>query len=386
MFYGFVMPVPLHKSSMSVSRAYTRVTDLAIFMKSLLSFLLLTLSLLLPSQAADVVISNPSISIDDSEFFQQSCIWQDRAGNVWLVHLDDQGFFTVPSGKEILVGTHAYPLRGAGSPQNGPEWGLGTTGLEVQYTYKFNATSTDAALAWSREAENWQVHTGEIGRSGPRPALNAQATSRVLYRLKQGNGQLPVWKLTDSSSDQFFPSNVIGFGRWVKDTKQMTVVATYNGIQQAAMYDTDTAVLTQLSTDSGNKKDTYMWLAPEYNEYLFFSLVNGKEIRIYRKLNGLWTVIESFTVGDQITSPEPFVFQGKSYISLIGIQGSTAAQKRYDVYVFDINGQGTLLNDQQNLHRIDPENLVIGNQAFIYYGELLPSTVIVQHKVDFVPN
>src|SRR5204863_147969 len=72
---------------------------------------------------------------------------------------------------------------------------------------------------------------------------------------------------------------------------------TGNGVDQVFYRDFDTNVSQQLTFDSGNKYEVWMWRAPEFgNELIFMTLVDDVELRVYRLLsiNGAppqWTPI-----------------------------------------------------------------------------------------------
>ena len=85
------------------------------------------------------------------------------------------------------------------------------------------------------------------------------------------------------------------------------------------MRDYDSGAVTQLTFDSGDKYEVWMWCAPEFgNDLVFSTLVDQVELRVYRKLpvgpggsperTPLPTPVAP--PGNQIFSPEPFVYAG----------------------------------------------------------------------------
>ena len=147
------------------------------------------------------------------------------------------------------------------------------------------------------------------------------------------------------------------------------------------MYDRDTQQLEQLTFDDGNKLAAFMWRAPEYNnEFIFFALIGQKKLGIYRyvaiddKGTYQWEriqVINPPSAGDFISLPEPFVYQGKSYITMV--TSETADQQSTgvpsEIWLTDVDPVDPLnrrLSDSDVVNRKDPQVYFSDDGPYIF--------------------
>jgi hypothetical protein len=167
--------------------------------------------------------------------------------------------------------------------------------------------------------------------------------------------------------------------------------ASGNVYQQVFLYSTDDQTLQQLTFDPTNKNLAFMWQAPEYNNSYAFLTVPGDstEVDIYAYLpntNGSssWQIIKRIQGTPDypyIDSPEPFVYQGESWIffsvlseprqpgayapSQIAISGVEPGVSSLRVLTADV---------APVIHtRRDPEYYITANGPYIYYNRVLLS-------------
>jgi hypothetical protein len=93
-----------------------------------------------------------------------------------------------------------------------------------------------------------------------------------------------------------------GARRWVPGTGKVILTGKApSGYNQIFLFDTDSGQTQQLTNENGNVSGAMMWQAPEYdNEYVFFGVLNGKMLVVYRQLpdaNGLpsWQAVQRNT-------------------------------------------------------------------------------------------
>ena len=123
---------------------------------------------------------------------------------------------------------------------------------------------------------------------------------------------------------------------------------TVGNVDQAFYRDLDTRVVEQLTFDSGNKYEIWMWQAPEYgNDFVFMTLVDQVELRVYRKIAGSdgelrWTPIYSRRAsdGNKMFSPEPFTYAGRSYIFMS--QSVRPNKFRSEIWIANIDSAAPL--------------------------------------------
>ncbi|WP_164929478.1 hypothetical protein [Gloeobacter violaceus] len=325
----------------------------------------------------DILITEAPII--DPEFDQANArfTWVDSAGDVWIGNVDAQtGNFDPLDGKSIAVDTGAVPVEVIG---NGPEWVFTSAGPQIVYT-KFDNSRYALGRALQQNGvwiggflENGQGRFGPIGsldRSDPAP--------RISYIGRDENRkQVTFWRgLDEPSTEEVIPGSQPPGGRWVDGKRALVLTERVGSGRQGFMYDVDAGVLEQLTFDAGIKKAIFMWQAPEYgNEYLFFTLIDEKEIGIYRKIDGVWTKINTVkppSTGNFLWSPELLVYEGKSYIFMVASTSRDQASKTVptDIWLAGIDPEAPFyrqLSDATSRVRKDPEVFVTDDGPMIYY-------------------
>lgn len=177
-------------------------------------------------------------------------------------------------------------------------------------------------------------------------------------------------------------------GRWVDGDRAIVSAIDLGGQRQCAKYDVDTGMMTQLTFDAGQKTDTFMWRAPEFNnELVFFCLSDRTSLPIYRKIQGKWTKINTIQspspARPYLSSPEPFVYRGKSYIALMTKDSLKSLEGTADIWIVGIEPNAPFyrqVSASTPMNRTDPEPFITGKGAFIYYTEVTPSKRMIIHR------
>jgi hypothetical protein len=338
----------------------------------------------------DQVVSDPALSLPDPEFDQVGFLitWQDQNNQLWVASVDSaSGNFIPTSGQGQLLDTGLVAIR---TTKNGPEWAYGNQGSQIVYTKLVNNRPTLSGARWT--GTRWETRTLQKGsdRYGPLGSKNTRdATPRIVYKKIQGNRKLLTWREIDNPASEALVPRGLEFpsGRWVEGERSLIVRIKVGGVRQCAKYDVDTGTMTQLTFDASDKKDAFMWKAPEFNnELVFFCRSDSTHIPVYRKIGRRWTKIHTIkppSIRAYINSPEPFVYNGKSYISLVTLD-DLDKKGPGEVWIAGIDPTVSFyrrVSASTTMTRKDPESFITTKGAFIYYAETNSNRAII-HRCD----
>jgi hypothetical protein len=342
-----------------------------------------------------------SFKIVDAEYSQVRAefAWADDQGQLWVGGVDPlTGDFVPASGESRLVDPLALSrLDVKRTVKSGPEWMDGASGPELVYTKFLPNLPHDLANARLARAipqvdGSWNITY--IDEVNPRMAPYGSETPgdpapRVTYVDEVGNhfirgldgdafGETPL---------TFVPAANFSV-RHARGERSVVVALNIGGDRQVFRYHVDTAQLQQLTFDGGRKDRAtvpWMWRAPEFDGALLLStIVNHRELRIYKSVSDddsdgtPWEVIRSLTLptNGPIGSPEPFVFDGRSFLLF---QSITDESKYYpsELWVCNIDSANPvlrLLTEATPLRaRIDPEVFVSADGPHLYFNRYDPS-------------
>ena len=348
----------------------------------------------------------------DYEFSQSRgmFVWNDCCGSLWLGKVDPStGRFVPSDGKYMLLDPDSMTYQDAQKTKNGPEWVFSSIGDVVVYTryagrhadgnsrigYAFPMQPSSSCLYISADGY-WCA--SDLGPEVPRKApygshVPGDTAPRISYvDNKEAHYWRELWNpATESPIPDFPDSNYpmrlteCAVPGGVPGVRSVVYPVTVGTTDQVFMRDFDSGVVTQLTFDAGQKYEVWMWCAPEFaNELVFFTLVDQVELRVYRNLpvgpggSEQWTPIFSqFAPPDnQIYSPEPFVYQGKSYIFMS--QTVKPNKFRSQIWIANIDASAPLFKLITPLlplqTRTDPEVFITDNGPYIYYNVLENTT------------
>lgn len=336
---------------------------------------------------------SPQADLIDYEFSQARAqiTWNDELGNLWIGGVDrTTGLFVPADGRDILVDPDAMRFEDAQKTKNGPEWVSTAGGDVIVYTKYAGAHSDnnsriglaqpDANGVWSGgflgpEGATRKAPYGSMSKNDPAP--------RITY---VDNKENHYWReLFDPATEQLitdFPASNYPI-RHVRGARAVAYPLTVGDTDQIFYRNLDTGKVTQLTFDAGNKYEVWMWKAPEFaNELIFMTLVDQIELRVYRKLarpsDGVkvWTPIYSQMApgGNKIFSPEPFTWNGKSYVFMA--QSVRGNKFRSEIWIANIDVANPVfrrITDNTLLRtRTDPEVFITKSGPRIYYNRLVP--------------
>lgn len=334
----------------------------------------------------DVEICPRSAGILDLEFdpTQRRMAFVDLAQQLRVVDLG-------PDGRSLTRGCRGRVLDSVavsampGIPlRNGPEWGLSQRGVELFYTRLDADGAPSLARAW-QQGRSWRTESLELGAQRGLALASQDAAdtqSRLLYAGNHPAGfPLILWReSTDAATETFFPGtgnpDSGGAPRWIPGQRALTAMRLdAQGIRQAVRYDIDGGGLERLTEGPGDKDEVWMWSAPEFGgESVFITVTDGCCLDVFRRIDGQWQRIHrveasSFSPWPRIFSPEPFVYQGRSYVAM---QLSRSKLDISDIWIAAIDPTAPMLRQVSDPAtakvRGEPEWLVLPGGVFVYYS------------------
>jgi hypothetical protein len=333
--------------------------------------------------------------------------WVDRNNNLWLGYVDfNTGAIYPQNGRGVLVDTGVNYYSDFG---NGPEWVFSQHGSQLVYGryspgQPQSGASSGIGLA-SMVNGSWTAGfiDNVLGRITPGPSQSiADVDPVVIYA--SGTGPAIYWrKLSDPPGpEKAAPWISTGLSvRWLPnfDTANSTTKLAYvNGApgsdgkryQQVFIFDTVTNKTEQLTSDLTEKRGVFMFPAPEFNnDWVFFTVAARTELRIYRYTLDptgarVWTLINTIAAPADtpyIATPEPFFYNGKTYVFLTTSPSKSAS----DVTVptkLALTGidpavpNFRVLTDPSFPPRLrqDPEYFITANGPCLYFSRAIPGT------------
>jgi hypothetical protein len=364
--------------------------------KYLLLVVVLVLSQTFESQAEgfvpdDQVISDPSVSLVDPEIDQLNhrIAWQSLDNELWVADLDPvTAALSPPDGKGTLIDTNLAPLI---STLNGPEWAYGLTGAWIVYT-KSQTFGFNIAAAKQLQDGSWAANglQNSLLRFLPlgTPISNTQTPVKTTYYYynQQTSSRFLAWRnLNNPETEQFFPDSTATSARWVEDLPLLVFPAKRNGYKQVVLLDTESLQPSQITFDPTDKYLPFIWFAPEYGELLMMVMMGKTDIGIYHQAGDEWDLIYQFslpTTKPFVHSPEPFVYNDKSYILVVaadqlGGGGSFPGSPigPTEIWISGVDAAQPFFrridNPLYDARRLDPEIYLTTNDAVALYTEQL---------------
>jgi hypothetical protein len=313
----------------------------------------------------------------------------DYEGRLWVGDVDRAtGNLVQADGRQILADAEAMTISDIKLTLSGPEWVTTPDGDQVVYT-KFvgrRHNATNARIALAIRASNGQWSGGLQGPNLPRYGVFGSSTdggvNPAIYYLDDDKQKR--WRDLWGTAEEIVPGTGGGLDaiRFVEGQRALCYRLQVGGIPQAFRYDLDTKVLEQLTFDSGKKQIVWMWRAPEFgNEYVLLTLVDTREIRVYRKLptgpGGAlqWTMIHT-ALGPRrcnIQSLETFTYAGRSYAFM---SMKSTYDYPHEIWFSNIDSANPIfrcISKSTAVARDDPEYFITNNGPIIYFNMWDPS-------------
>ncbi len=279
----------------------------------------------------DTTISDSSVDLRDPEFdpVGNRMVWQDGDGNLWIADVDPvTGDIAPTTGMGQMLDTDLASLVGTG---NGPEWGYGQGEVIIAYTKRL---SGKRFLGLARQDPAGQWIAGTLANNGDpgdrwRPLSTDPGTvdtARLAYiRAFDDSGERAVaWRnAIDASTERTIFGAGTNGGQWAQGERAFVSPSKVDGVFQLFWVDIDTEEVTQITDGPLETLNALPWLAPEYDDQLISAAMGTTQVGIFRRIDGVWTLINTIrppTTRPFIGSPEPFVHNGKSYVTMIASQ------------------------------------------------------------------
>jgi hypothetical protein len=352
----------------------------------------------------DVVVSNPNQPMRDTEFDEvgDHVTWMDDQANLWVAPVDPQtGDFLLQ--QETFVDSGLAPFLEQGI-RNGPEWAYSRYGSQIVYTKLINGNWYLGRAKWTGDVWETDVLPNSANSELPFGSLNPEdETPLIKYSIGSpttGPRLATAWREVEGSNigSLITPGYPTSGGRWVQGERSLILSIKVQGVFQVAKFIVDTGTWTQLTFDATNKSSAFMWRAPEFNNELVFMALEGdpedplagKSVGIYRLINNQWTKVKTLqppSKYNSVDSPEPFVYNGKSYISMLTVKGPQGVPKRYEgaqVWIAGIEPEFVFyrrLNSNVGNPINDPEPFTLQGGAFVYYTDATQNKAII-HRLD----
>ena len=337
----------------------------------------------------------------------------DRAGNLWLAHVDpNTGMFIPQNAQGQLIDTNAAFTTDFG---NGSEWMNSVNPSQIIYTKYIpgkphNAANAGSAVATPNGDGTWTagVIPGGWQTHSPLASLNLEDVDPI-NNFQNGADTEVLWQLWGQNTSTVVPdSSQSGGGsrRWVTDAHTIVFTtgappdSTGTVYQQVFTFNVDTTQLEQLTTDPVTKWGAFMWRAPEYNgDYVFLTVSGRTNLAIYHQItdamgNSSWQLSDMIAMPTSmpyIWSPEPFIFNGKSYV-MFQISSSSQANDFSVPTQIAFTGINPavpsfrmLTNDASTPRvRMDPEYYITTNGPIVYYNRYHLATATQKQSPDGV--
>ena len=360
-------------------------------------------------------LASPQKDLIDYEFSQSRGMltWNDVDGKLWLASVDRATGLIVPStGKGMLLDPDSMKFEDAQITKNGPEF-VSTAGGDLIVTTKFDSPRHSARTArMSITAPLTAISsctyisadglwcTNFLPPDRPRIApygsnVDNDPAPRITYVDNEGNH---YWReLLNPSTERpivgmppnNFPVRHVVCNDPTKPGARGIVYPIDDGTGTAQVFysNFDVNVPVQLTFDSGEKYEVWMWCAPEFNnELVFYTLVDNVELRVYRYQpdSGTdprpWKAVLRYMAdnGHKIWSPEPFLYNGRSFIFMA--QTVRPYNIRSEIWIASADPENMLFRritprTEPLVQRTEPEVFITDQGPLIYFNSFTPDVL-----------
>ncbi|HMV67170.1 MAG TPA: hypothetical protein PKA64_09995 [Myxococcota bacterium] len=336
-----------------------------------------------PHVVDDHLATNAAVDLPDPEFDNESgwVVWQTPRGEeVWLARVDPRdGSIQPGDGQGILLDTNVGSMS---IGRNGPEWAQSDRGPQALWTRRNGfvlslARAIEGPNGWVTsdipDSDYQATPIGSLDPGDPRP--------RTIWYSSTGFFPVVGWRELDDPTQQDSLPIYLSKARWIEGQRVLSGYSWNRGYQQVYTWDVDTRVLARVTDSPTDKGSTFYWHAPEYNDEMVFFTThadadhNPIEIVLYRQIAGAWTPTLTIPMPPSlpyVVSPEPFVWNGRSYVSYISTDEPLNSDNgRAIVWVASLDVAHPLVrivSESTRGVRKDPEFYVGGDRPWIYYS------------------
>jgi hypothetical protein len=337
-----------------------------------------------PWEPRDALASDPAVSILDPEYDAVTgwVVHASQDGELWVAQRDPvTGALVPPDLRGTLVDTDVAPY---GAALNGPEFVQSARGGEIAYA-RAAGDSFELVHAWF-DGVGWSTSPvdGVLGRVGVIGSQEPWDDDARLVHLDAFSGAAG-WTHLEGGEGGTIGVDLLHAPRFTLGDRSLVWSDLVDGVLQVHLYEQDEDTTTVLTDGPAGSQVPWMWIAPEYDERLFFARredgLVGTVLDILRRVDGRWQVIKSIVppaATPFVVSPEPWVVAGRS---LVAFQAVNEAHTRSEIWVASSTPEGDELRrvDAGLPGRaIDPEWAMVGAEARVYYLHLGQDTRTVR--------
>lgn len=327
--------------------------------------------------------------------------WQEPGGAVRVAELDPASGGIV-DGSSRLVATDAANLR---STFNGPEFGLDANGWSITYT-SVGVDGNEVAVARPIPGSpgfDVEPIAAEAPRFSPLASQVPDGPTTRLIALAEGPstgwGDALYLDLAEPATTHDVMSldrRTDGDLRWVSGTYLLATNNHRDHPGALALVDTETHATEAVSELGTNPTFPYGWVAPETpSGVAVLGVVDETRIVAWAEGADGWEEWHTLTSPEPdrpyFGSPEPFVVDGRSFVSfaVAPTREQVVGETDQQVWLASLDGATSVRCDDGRdapTTRVDPEVLVIGERVFVYYYVLEDGRSAVHVcSVDLVP-
>lgn len=338
-----------------------------------------------PHVVVDVLATAGVVDMPDPEFdnTEGRVVWQTSQGEeVWLAAIDPATGDVVPSdGRGELLDIDVGPIS---IGKNGPEWAYSDRGPQALWTRQ-NAFGMPSLARAVQSPGGWVVsdipNTDFIAT--PIGSLDPGDTApRTIWYSANGFFTSVGWLELENPAVRDTLPFYLSKARWVEGERMLSGHNWHNWVQQVYLWDIDAQQEYRLTDTPMDKGSTFFWRAPEYNNELVFFTTHADaqrrpvELVLYRNLAGRWTPVLTIPMPPAmpyVISPEPFVWQGRSYAAYISSNEPLNSDNgRAVIWLASLDVNYPLVRIISNTNvavRKDPESFVWGSRPWVFYSE-----------------
>ncbi len=323
-------------------------------------------------------IGSPSHSYIDPELheFEGLMTFQDEMGDVFVSSLSPMdGDFVSDDGRELRMDTGAWPVR---DTLNGPEFGLDVDGWAVYYTKAYQGVPS----LWRSQLKLGIAVPQALTRGSRRQSVLASTDARskqtrlLFLRGSWSKGELAWIDEDNPASEIALGASDLG-ARWMRGTRIFTRIQSGGpDAGQVVLIDTNSGQSRVVTRDAGAKSNAYAFVAPETGKVRVLALVDeARAIGVWEDQGGadytrISTIVPGDMAGQTLGSPEPFLANGRSFVSFVAREGAATAGGPAQVWLASADGTDAWRCDDgvAGFARSDPETWVLGSEVLVYYN------------------
>jgi hypothetical protein len=356
-------------------------------MKKILVLFFLVVTISLQAQTfviKDVVMTDTTSSLLDPEidWFGHHYCWANEQG-IWVGNIDPvTGDFIPKNGKGFLVDS-TPSFKGMQLVANGPEWAMSKNGSVIIYPDSVDDKIIQIGTA-SLIGNNW-VAMPLLNSYGRIPFFGSYDNTYQKDGITCASYDIQTMKPTGmrlrntSDTTEIIPTDMQG-GRWIKGLYAISLSQEKQAPYEVGYFDVNTKSYNKVATFAEKIDQAWIVPLPEYNNTYALWCVEKKteqdQISVFVKIQNQWQKIDSIIVPTdrkEIFSPEPFWWNGSTYLFLVARPRQDQPKSLYDqvwIVGFDRKYRLTrLISEQSPTNRIDPEVFYTTKEPVIYYTE-----------------